>query len=313
MLVALIAGGLALLALPGATRRLGRGLDPAEWSRLCSLALAAGAAVLELAVVLLAAPTVLRSVGVPALAAACERMLAPLTPGGPLAGWSAAALALALPGRSLLGVLRARRSYRTFRIEGWLGEHTTFGAHELVVLPTDEPLALTVDGYAPQIIVSEGLVAVLTGEELDAVLRHEAAHLRHHHQRPLLLATAVEHGFGFLPFVRRSAGTLRIALERWADEEAAGELGQERSTVRGALLGMTRALVAPAAVASFSAAETVMERLDALEAAPPHPSRWRRMALYVPGVLLGGLVLLSLGTWAGEVRALLAMTGRCPT
>lgn len=313
MLLALLAGGLALLALPGAARRFGRGLDPAEWSRLCSLALAAGGAVLELAVVLLAAPTVLRAVGVPEIAAACERMLAPLAPGGPVAGWLAAGLAVALPASGLLGVLRARRSYRTFRIEGWLGQHTTFGAHELVVLPTDEPLALTVDGHDPQIIVSEGLVAVLTDEELDAVLRHEAAHLLHRHQRYLLLATAIDHGLGFLPFVRRSAATLRIALERWADEEAAGEAGQTRSTVRGALVGVTRALVAPAVVASFSAADTVMERLDALEAAPPHPSRWRRMALYTPGLILSGLVLFSLALWAGEVRALLAMTGRCPT
>lgn len=313
MLLALLAGGLALLALPWAARRLGRRLDPAEWSRLCSLALAAGGAVLELAVVLVAAPTVLRAVGVPEVAAACERMLAPLAPGGPVAGWSAAALAVAIPGRGLLGVMRARRSHRTFHIEGWLGEHTTFGAHELVVLPTDQPLALTVDGHVPQIIVSEGLVAALADEELDAVLRHEAAHLRHHHQRHLLLATALEHGFVFLPFVRRSATALRAALERWADEEAAGETREARSAVRDALLGVTRALVAPAVVATFSAADTVIERLDALEGAPPHPSRLRRAALYIPGLAVGALVLVALGAWAGEVSTMLAMTGRCPT
>lgn len=311
MALVLLAGGLALLALPGATRRLGRQLDPAEWSRFCALGLAGGAAVLELAAVLAAAPTVLRAAGVTELAAACQRMLGPLAPGGAAVGWAAAAMAVTIPALGALGVARACLSHRTFRIEPWLGEHRAFGDYELVVLPAEEPLALAVDGAPPQIVVTEGLVGALAPEELDAVLRHEAAHLKHRHQRYLLVATALEHAFAFLPFTRRSTAALRAALERWADETAAGEAGEFRAVVRGALLGVTRALVDPA-VAAFSAAETVVERLDALEAPPPRPARLRRAAVYAPALVAGAAVLVAFGAWGSEAQAVLAMAGRCP-
>jgi len=67
------------LLCPGSPRA-GRQLEPAEWARLCLFALVGGAVAAEAAFLLLAAPTALRAAGVPALAAACERMLQPLTP-----------------------------------------------------------------------------------------------------------------------------------------------------------------------------------------------------------------------------------------
>ena len=311
MAAVLVLGGLALLALPGALRRLGRQLPPAEWARLSALVLVVGAAVAEAATVTMAVPTVLRAVGVPALAAACERMLGPLVPGGRGAGWAAAVVAVALPALAAVGALRTRRSQRLFHIEPWLGRHQAFDGYELVVLPTDSPMALAVDGPRPQVVVSEGLCCALSPAELEAVLHHEAAHLAHGHQRYLLLATAVEHAFVFWPLARRSTKALRAALERWADESAAGGGTASRAVVRCALLRVTGALVDPA-LAAFSAAETVVERLDALGAAPPRPSALRRAGVYLPGLLLGAGVLVLLGVWAGEVRAVVAMAGRCP-
>lgn len=51
-----------------------------------------GAATLDLATILYATPTVLRAVGVPALAMTCDRLIGPLVPGGALAAWAAAAV-----------------------------------------------------------------------------------------------------------------------------------------------------------------------------------------------------------------------------
>lgn len=307
----LLASGLALLALPGLTRRLARRLPPEAWARGSALTLAAGAVVLELAALLHAAPTLLRALGVPALASACERVLGPLAPGGPWTGWTAAAVALTVPALGGIGLARARSVRRATRIESWLGRHEPFAGHELVVLPTDEVLAVSVPGQPGQIVVSEGLAEALSPAELRAVLRHEAAHLDHRHQRYLLLATALEHAFPLFPPVRRSTAILRTALERWADEEAAGETPAEREALRDALLGLTGALVAPE-LAAFSAAQTVFERLRAMEGALPRPSLARHVAVHAPAAAIGLAVLVATGAWAGEMRLLLAMAGRCP-
>ncbi|MGH9242717.1 MAG: M56 family metallopeptidase, partial [Acidimicrobiales bacterium] len=221
MIVGLLAvAGLGLLALPWLARPLGRRLAPSEWSRLCLLAIGAGAAAVEAAAVLLAAPTVLRALGVPALAASCQRMLGPLTPGGPAAGWAAAAVGVTIPVLGAIGVVRARRTCQAARVEPCLGEHRTLDEGELVVLPTPHVLAVSVAGPGGQVVVSEGLVNALSPAQLDLVISHEAAHLANDHHRYLTLATAVEHAFAAFPPARRSTAALRVALERWADEEA---------------------------------------------------------------------------------------------
>ena len=311
MVPVLVLAGLCLLALPGAIRPLGRRLAPTEWSWLCIVALVAGASVVELSFVLYATPTVLRAAGVPELAELCERALGSLLPGRAALGWPAAAVAVAFPAFAGRGALRAYRSQRVMHVESWLGEHGRFGDHALVVLPTDGVLAVCSNGPTPQIVVSQGLVSALSPEELDAVLRHEAAHLEQHHQRFLVVAGALDYSLAVLPFVRKSTATLRIALERWADEAAAGTSGASRAVLRRALLGVTAAVVS-SAVPAFSAADTVVERLTALDDEPPRPSALRRVATYVPAVVISATVLAALSSWAGEARHLLAWASHCP-
>jgi len=312
IVLVLLLGSITLLALPGMARRWGQQLEPAEWSRLCLFALVAGAIAAEAAFVLVAAPTALRAAGVPALAAACERMLRPLTPGGSGLGWASTGAAVAVPLLAMLGAMRARRSQGRFRIEPWIGRHEPMEGHDLVVLPTPLPLALAVHGPQPQIVISDGLVDALSQAELDAVLRHEAVHLNCGHHRYLLWAGALDHAFAVVPFARRSTKALRAALERWADEWAAGAATSSRATVRSALVEVTRVQVDPA-VAAFSAAETLMERLDALGADPPRPTLLRRAALYLPCLAAGSAVVVALGLWAGEARSVLAMGAHCPS
>lgn len=302
--------GVAVLCLPGLVRRLGRRLAPAEWARLCAAALAGGAAMVETALVLSAAPTVLRAAGVPAVASTCERMLGRLAPGGPAAGWVAAVAAILLPALGVVGVRRAMSAWRVVRAEPWLGTHSRHGHHELVVLPTPHPLAATVPGAPGQILVSDGLVEALGDAELAAVLRHESAHLDHHHHRFLLLAAALDHAVGILPPVRRSTAALRLALERWADEAAAGDDLETRTTVRRALVAMSEALLAPA-MAAFSSADTVAERLEALGDDPPRPAFSSHVLLYAPGTALGASAVAALATWASNAQFVLAMAGRC--
>lgn len=303
---------LGLLALPGAVCRLGRRLDPAEWSRLCLGALAAGAMLLEVTALLYAAPTVLRALGIPELAHLCERALGKLAPAGALLGWPAAVVAVLFPVTIGAGARRARREQEAVHVDAWLGEHREFAGHALVVLPTPTVVAFCSNGSTPQIVVSDGLVDTLAPDELMAVLRHEAAHLEHGHQRVLVLASALSRTLFMFPFVRKSASVLRIALERWADETAAGGSPATRGQLRQALLALTGMQV-HVAVPAFSAEETVAERLDALGADPVRPSLGRRLVAYAPAAVLVTALVVALGTFAGEAaHHLVAWSHHCP-
>jgi hypothetical protein len=310
--IVLLLVGVALLALPGLVRPLGRRLAPSEWARLCAAGLGGGAALLELTLLLYAAPTVLRAAGAPLLASVCERMLGPLVPGGEAAGWAAAAAAATLFALAVVGARRAVRERRTLWCESGLGQHHDYGTHELVVLPTPELVAVSVPGVPRgQVVVSEGLVDALEPGELDAVLRHEGAHLDHGHDRYLLLATTLEHTFAFFPPLRRSTAALRVTLERWADEEAAGPTAESRRLLRNALLDVTSALVAEPYAAAFTSADTVLERIDALEHRAPRPSRLAHGVLYLPGAALAAVSAYALLTWSGDAQSVLAMAGTC--
>jgi beta-lactamase regulating signal transducer with metallopeptidase domain len=310
--VILFAVALGLFALPGAVCRLGRRLDPAEWSRFCFGALVAGAALFEFTAVLYAAPTVLRALGIPELAHLCERALGALVPGGVALGWPAGAVAIAFPVAIGAGARRARREQEAVHVDACLGDHREFAGHHLVVLPTETVVAFCSNGPTPQIVVSDGLVEALAPEELTVVLRHEAAHLEYGHQRVLILASALSRSLSLFPFVRKSTAVLRIALERWADETAAGGSPATRHQLRQALLAVTTLRV-NLAVPAFSAEDTVAERLDALGAEPVRPSLCRRLLAYAPAAGLSVAVVVAVGAFAGEAaHHLLAWSHHCP-
>jgi Zn-dependent protease with chaperone function len=306
----LLMSGFGLLALPAAMRSLGRRLPPDRWAKLCLAALVGGAMTVEAAAVLYSLPTVLRAVGVPALARVCQRVLGPLVPGGPAAGWAAAVGAVTIAALAYLGTLRARRSRVAVHVEASLGEHRPYGGYEVVVLPTDRIVAVSVPGQPDQVLVSRGLVERLPAAQLAALVRHEVAHLEQRHHRYLRTAVAVEYGFAFAPFARRSTAALRTALERWADEVAAGDSVRARQEVSAALVMVGDAMLAPT-LAAFSALQTVLERLEALQHPPAPLSARARVALYAPGAALSSMALIGWAAWGVNARLVLAVAGRC--
>lgn len=309
-LAILLGSSLGLLVLPAGLGRVGRRMAPQEWARLVIWSLATGAVALELALILVGLPTVARSVGVPQLASACERMAGGLAPGGPVVGWFAAGSATLVLGFAARAALRARRSRRGLRIESTLGEHRDHNSYELVVLPTERVIAVSVPGNPGQIVVSDGLVRSLSPEAFEVVLRHEEAHLAWRHGRYLVAASMVESSLGIVPLVRRSAAILRLAVERWADEDAAMSVGS-RTQVHEALIGVGNAMIGPVDLAAFSAEATLSQRLDALACAPRVPTRFTRSMVYAVtfGLGLGGAV--GLGTWFGQAHMMLSMAGLC--
>ena len=282
MTLLLLLSGMGLLGLPACARPLGRRLPPAEWARACAGLLAAGAVVVEASLTIQAAPTLLRMAGLEDIAEMCEH----IAPGGAPVGIAAAVAALVialLAGRAALGV---RRRHRMARVAQEIGWQSRLGGHRLVVLPSEELVAFSTAGRPGQVVMTHGLITALSDDELAAVLRHEVAHVQHRHQRYLLLARVVERSLGLLPMVRRGVTALRCAVERWADEAAAGPRSSNRASVHAALLRVAE-LAAMPDIAAFTTPETVAERLEALRTAPTRGlAVGRRLLVYLPAGLL---------------------------
>lgn len=308
MSVILLATAGTMLVLPAFGRWLGRRLDPWEWARLTAVMLTGGLVVLEVALVLLSIPTLVGAVGVQGLAAACRRVLGDLAPGGVSIGSSAAVVAVLLPALAVRGIRRARRVSREMHVEAWLGHHEATDGIDLVVLPTGRLLAYSVDEGPRQIVISDGLADALAPDELAGVIRHERAHLRHRHQRYLLLAAAVESA---LPFLHASTRSLRAALERWADEDAAGTNGRTRFAVHRALLRVTGVLVPARSVAAFTTCGTVVERAAALAGPRAASSSAHRLVAYAILALLSVAIGVAFAAWGAEANLILSTAGLC--
>jgi hypothetical protein len=108
------------------------------------------------------------------------------------------------------------------------------------VLDGPVPFAYCVPGRSPRVVLSGGTLAVLDRAQVDAVLAHESAHLRHHHDvvtesftafyravpRPLRSRVPLDAVHVLLEMVaddaarrRGGAGPLRAALERLSDAD----------------------------------------------------------------------------------------------
>jgi hypothetical protein len=285
MSVVLVVLGLAFLALPGALAGRGASLGPADWCRHVSVCLRVGRVALLAGLAMLAAPAALYSLGAHHIAHACHDSFHAGMPIPWVAGWLAALVLAHSTWRSWRARHRDVAAIEHLRVPGWLGTHHRSGGVDVVRLPADEVVAYAVPGRPDQVVLSERLAEALGADELEAVVRHERAHLRHGHHDLLRLAADLDARFGELAPVRRSTAALRLAVERWADEDAAtGPAG--RAAVRRALAGTVAMALEPAA--GFTAPCTLAARLQALDAPPPRPSLARRVLVAVPALVLAG-------------------------
>ncbi|HEY1489170.1 MAG TPA: M56 family metallopeptidase [Micromonosporaceae bacterium] len=142
----------------------------------------------------------------------------------------------------------------------------------LIFVDDDAPHAYAVGGRRPRIVVSSGLLRGLSTAERRTVLAHESSHVRHRHDRHLMvlrLAAAIS------PLLRMFVPAGELAVERWADEETAATIGDRtlvaRTVLRAALAGAGTALRPHGSLAHASG--DVGRRIKALMQAPPRP-RW---------------------------------------
>jgi Zn-dependent protease with chaperone function len=311
MSLLLVAIGLAAAALPAMAAPSGRRLWPGHWAKLAVAAFIGGAVATEAGLVAEGAPTVLSAAGVSALAHACERLLQPLVPAGAPLGWFAATAAVAFPLAGALALLQAHlHRLRVADAVTWLGHPTRVAAHAVTVVAGERPLALSLGGKDPRIVVSSGLLAVLAVEEVEVVLRHEAAHIAHRHGRLLSLTAALGSALAWFPPARASAAAIRVAVERWADESATAGSAAARARLRLALL-QVGGMIPPPAAPALSDASTVVERVRGLEGEPPAGRLGHRVSVYLPGAGLGLAAMTTAGVWLGQIHTVVVMAGRC--
>ena len=170
----------------------------------------------------------------------------------------------------------AARRWRALRGHGETGE--------LVVVRSAAMLALTLPATRSspgRILVSDAMLRALDAAERRVLLAHERSHLRNRHDRYRRLVGIAAN---LNPLLRPTVGAVDFLLERWADEDAAREVGSRRLTARA----LARAAVADGPrrqrlwQPSF-AAQKVVIRVNALLAPPP--AQGSRLALVLPAAI----------------------------
>jgi Zn-dependent protease with chaperone function len=284
MITASIAGIGMWLAVAAAAPIVGRRLPPALATRLLVLA-ATVVAVSELVVGGLLAFTWLAQL--PEVVEIGPWSPKALRTGTPVPVAVAAVATVAVTAGLLgAGTVLARRA-----VAWWRWRRTVAGlvdAAGLIVLHDHRPDAYSTPQPGGRIVVTTGLLRALEPAERRALLAHESSHLRHCHAWWVAvadLAAAVN------PILIPTARAVSHAVERWADEYAAAEVGDRTLVAR--TLARSALLVHPnrAAPTLGAAGPAVPQRVRALLAAPPR----RRPAI---AAALLGLLLATAGAAA---------------
>ncbi|WP_127793281.1 M56 family metallopeptidase [Agromyces sp. LHK192] len=107
------------------------------------------------------------------------------------------------------------------------------GAPRTRVLAHPVPLAYCVPGLRTATVLTEGLVAALSADELRAVVAHERTHLEQLHHLVLLTFRAWHQALPWFPIANRAERAVTILTEMLADDGARRETGP--ASLAGAL------------------------------------------------------------------------------
>ena len=144
------------------------------------------------------------------------------------------------------------------------------------VVESELPLVYCLPGLRPRVVLSSGVLSLLTDEEVRAVLAHEAAHVDQRHDLVVLPFVALRETFPALPAVRTAVAEVAVLVEMLADDRAA-----RRHPSAALARALYKVGAAPPPQGALAAgAEAVLQRAHRLlEPEPPLPLRVRAAAL----------------------------------
>jgi Zn-dependent protease with chaperone function len=240
---------------------------------------------------------------------------------GHILAWAALAVAGSILAWLVLAgarTLRATRAADPRRLGA--GQPTsTEGGVPLYVLPVERPVAFAVGLRRARVVVSQGLMDLLSEEECRAALAHEVAHVRGGHPALLFLGRVMAQAFGALPPVRRAFASLRRELEASADDHAVRAVG-DPEVVASAIAKVGMAGAAPAPSTALADEADLAYRVGRLLGRYPESRTRAAIALALAGLLAIAVVGSQCGAlhpgalWTGIVgcTALLAWIGLRP-
>jgi Zn-dependent protease with chaperone function len=290
-------------------RRLGRLLPPALASRLLPVAalvtaLATGLSLAVTALVVLGREQWLADLGHWSRSALRLDAPAPIA-----AGLIAAAVLAALAGAAVRQVARTGAAL-------WAAEATCRRLPRseglMVIVDDADPDAYALPGLRGRIVVSTSMLRALPPDERPVLLAHERSHLAHRHYLWVQLA---ELAAAADPLLRPLAGATRLAVERWADEDAAREVGDRRLAARAiarAGLARSRTLAGPALAATGADIGT---RIAALLGPPARHYRGVAAGLVAVVVVTAAASLITVDRTEGQferAQAAYAAAGQRP-
>ncbi len=185
-------------------------------------------------------------------------------PGAVVAGVLLAAVVMLRTGWCLASDLAAARRQQR--------EHAAFlataghpdRALQAVILDDDAPAAYSLPRGRHRTVLSAATVTLLSSGQLQAVLAHERAHLRGHHQLALTTTRALTRAFPAVPLLARVAGEAAVLAEMAADDAAARRHDREDLAAALVILGRASARTAALTVGGPAA----LARIDRLLAPP---------------------------------------------
>jgi Zn-dependent protease with chaperone function len=169
------------------------------------------------------------------------------------------------------------------------GAQRRTSAPDVRILDHRSAVAYTLPGWHSRVVLSAGLLDLLTEQELSAVIEHERAHLRARHDLLVLPFQAWAIALGWVPGVRPAGGSVAELTEMLADDMAAARTSRAAlasALAKVALSGSTQdvspeRLIDSPAITGTAVTDRVRRLLD------PHPlAGWEVMAVYLCCVLL---------------------------
>jgi Zn-dependent protease with chaperone function len=179
------------------------------------------------------------------------------------------------------------------------------------LIESSEPFSFTYGVRAPRVVISEGLIVNLSGDELGAVLEHERYHLRNADPLRAGVALALSRMFFYLPVLHDLRGHYIVGRELVADRRAMRAHGAR--SLAGALQKVLQGpewfeTGAAAAIGGSEALDARVAQLESGEEPPPdRPSRAAVGVTLGTGTVLAGSLVGSLVAF-GPVMAKLCGT-----
>ncbi|RGA06437.1 M56 family peptidase [Microbispora triticiradicis] len=178
-----------------------------------------------------------------------------------IAGLSLLAVLVALPLAAGAQTLRARRRHRLLLALVARDEPAVPGVR---VVDFPGAAAYCLPGLKSQVVISDGTLHLLSSAELEAVLAHEAAHVRERHDLVLLPFAALRRALPWSKLVRDAQASVELLIEMAADDRARRRCCPRRLATALLRFGTSAALPTPQGALGASASSSVMARVDRL-------------------------------------------------